>query len=611
MLWFSTRTHFSLPDIHLWEIILLLCNTQIINIHSILISMKKVFILSLLMGTITAIFSFGAFAQQPDVNPSNKKEQYREVVNDPYLPNEFDNKKTSPAFKVRDGFFFATQVNINEDGENIIGDAANEPSIAIDPTNPNRMVIGWRQFDNITSDFRQAGVGYTEDGGETWTFPASIDAGVFRSDPVLDADSEGNFYYNSLTVGYSSDYTCDVYKIASEGFEWDEGTDAQGGDKQWMVVDKTGGTGDGNIYSFWTSYWSICYPGFFTRSTDGNNSYEACVDVPGDPNWGTMAVGPEGEVYIVGEGYGSEIIVAKSTTAQEPGQPVDFDFYSEVDLDGELSIYPSVNPAGLMGQADIDVDVSGGPGHGNVYVLASVYRYSGGDPGDVMFARSTDGGQTWEEPVRINDDELTMDHQWFGTMSVAPNGRIDVAWLDTRNSPGNSVLSQLYYAYSLDQGENWSANFELSELFDPHIGWPQQQKMGDYFDMRSDDESAHLAWCGTFNQEQDVYYGRISPLVTAMEDFTQTGNPLSLSCIPNPVNDKAVIRYTVPQKSFVRLAVYDVYGNQVKLLHQDQVSVTQNHFDFDVTGISRGVYFCRLEAGKWSKTIKVAVCRGL
>ena len=39
------------------------------------------------------------------------------------------------------------QVNVNAAGQNIAGDAANEPTICIDPTNPNRMAVGWRQFE--------------------------------------------------------------------------------------------------------------------------------------------------------------------------------------------------------------------------------------------------------------------------------------------------------------------------------------------------------------------------------------------------------------------------------------------------------------------------------
>ena len=53
-------------------------------------------------------------------------------------------------------------------GFNIVGDAANEPSIAVDATNPNRITVGWRQFDTIASNFRQAGLGWTTDGGASW-----------------------------------------------------------------------------------------------------------------------------------------------------------------------------------------------------------------------------------------------------------------------------------------------------------------------------------------------------------------------------------------------------------------------------------------------------------
>ena len=65
----------------------------------------------------------------------------------------------SPAYSVSTPNYFTEQTNIDENGNNIIGDAGNEPSIAVDPTNPDRIVIGWRQFDNISSNFRQAGNG--------------------------------------------------------------------------------------------------------------------------------------------------------------------------------------------------------------------------------------------------------------------------------------------------------------------------------------------------------------------------------------------------------------------------------------------------------------------
>jgi len=403
----------------------------------------------------------------------------------------------------RDGFV-SVQVNVDEFGSNIVGDAANEPSIAVDPTDPTRIAIGWRQFDSVSSDFRQAGWGYSADGGNTWTFPGVIEPGVFRSDPVLSSDADGNFFYNSLTADGGSDFRCHVFKSTDGGATWDAGVFAWGGDKQWQTIDQTAGIGSGNIYASWNSSFSSC-SGNFTRSYDGGQSFVACTTVAGDPYWGTLAVGPDGELYVSGTG----MTIAKSSTIQDGGQPAAWDFSHSVSLDGTLSFSTGPNPAGLLGQNWVAVDHSSGPTRGNVYMLASVNRSSNPDPMDVMFARSTDGGVTWSAPVRVNDDPGTSAWQWFGTMSVAPSGRIDVVWLDTRNDTTGGYLSELYYSYSTDAGVTWSANVALSPAFDPHVGWPQQNKMGDYFHMVSDEFGADLAYAATFNGEQDVYFARI------------------------------------------------------------------------------------------------------
>ena len=455
---------------------------------------------------------------------------HHEVPDDLYVPMLKSQKRTSPAYRDRGAIYFTNQVNVDNDGNNILNDAANEPSIAIDPNNANKIAIGWRQFDNISSNFRQAGYAYTLNGGNTWTFPGVIEPGIFRSDPVLGADADGNFYYNSLTVEGSNNYVCDVYIMDQGGTTWDGGTDARGGDKQWMIIDQTGGLGSGNIYAAWNQSFTSCYPGFFTRSTDGGAYYEGCVEISGTPQWGTLAVGPEGELYVSGTSY-SGIMIAKSTTAQDPDADVTWDFDQPVDLGGDLVISTGPNPGGLLGQAWVAVDKSGGEFDGNVYMLASV-NPGGSDPLDVMFAKSTDGGTTWGDPVKINDDQNTSYWQWFGTMSVAPNGRIDVVWLDTRDHPaGQQYYSSLYYSYSIDGGETFSENERLSDSFDPHVGWPQQSKMGDYYHMISDNSGAHLAWANTLNGEQDVYYTHIDPNVQITDFIADNTTPFTIETV--------------------------------------------------------------------------------
>ena len=132
------------------------------------------------------------FAQKEEKighNPSQDFERYDESPDDAYIPVQKSKQKRSPAYKISSSDFFAVQVNVDEFGLNILGDAANEPSLTIDPANPNNMSIGWRQFDSISSNFRQAGYAFSTDAGQTWTFPGCIEPGIFRSDPVLGANN--------------------------------------------------------------------------------------------------------------------------------------------------------------------------------------------------------------------------------------------------------------------------------------------------------------------------------------------------------------------------------------------------------------------------------------
>jgi hypothetical protein len=397
---------------------------------------------------------------------------------------------------------WSVQVNVDGEGNNIVGDAANEPSLAVDPTDPRRMVIGWRQFDTVASSFRQAGWGYSHDAGATWTFPGVIEPGVFRSDPVLDVDHAGNFYYNSL----ANDFTTHVFKSTDSGLSWDGGTFAYGGDKQWMVIDRSDGPGRGNIYASWNRQFTS-YGGAFTRSTDGGSTFSQPINLPTNPFWGTLAVGLKSELFITGRN-GAGFTALRSANAHDPSVTPTF-AVTAVDLGGEPVFSGMPNPGGLLGQAWIATDHSSGPSRGNVYVVSPA-NPPGADPLDVMFARSTDGGVTFDPPQRVNNDPRRAGAwQWFAAMSVAPNGRIDVIWVDTRSTLQPN-MGQVFYSCSGDAGATWPLQMPVTPVFDSHVGWPQQNKLGDYYQTISDNQGVNVAYAATFNNEQDVYFLRIN-----------------------------------------------------------------------------------------------------
>jgi hypothetical protein len=445
------------------------------------------------------------------------------------------------AITVSTPFGKSYQANVDAAGHNIAGDAANEPSMCIDPTNPDRMAIGWRQFNNTNSSFRQAGVAYSTNGGLDWTFTGSLQPGTFGSDPVLASDANGVFYYlgitNDLTFG------CDLQRSTNGGATWESAGPSLGGDKEWMAIDTTAGPGRGNIYQVWSPMANLYNNAnfIFTRSTNGGSTWMPAVGLPHSPYFGALDIGPEGELYIVGTSFDSSaFIVNRSTNAQNNLVTPTIDQTTIVNLGGP-QLSGGINPDGLLGQAWIAVDRSTGRSRGNVYALCTVSNQPG-NICNVMFSRSTDRGQTWSAPLRINDDSVTQNaYHWFGTLSVSSNGRVDACWNDTRHSTNNSQ-SELYYSWSDDGGITWAANRPISPPFNHSLGYPQQNKMGDYIAMVSLNEGACIAYTATFNGEEDIYFVRAElPIIASAERVSNVVH-ITWSAVPG-------IKYSVQAKA--------------------------------------------------------------
>ncbi len=267
-----------------------------------------------------------------------------------------------------------------------------------------------------------------------------------------------------------------------------------------------------------------------------------------------------------------------------------WDNAASVDLGGYITYGLDPNPDGLAGQTSLAIDSSGGSTNGNIYLLCSVVPFSGSDPLDVRFSRSTDSGVSWSSSVKVNDDAVNS-YQWFGTMSVAPNGRIDVIWLDTRDHAGTNI-SALYYSNSTDAGLTWSQNTRMSEFFDPHLGWPNQQKMGDYFHMVSDNNGAHLAWAATFNGEEDVYYSYITAGEVPVELTSFT-----TAAVKNAVNLKWTTATETNNKGFEIERSTDKNNWTVIGFAEGYGTSSENHtynFSDKLSGVTSSILYYRL-----------------
>ncbi|NWG29332.1 MAG: T9SS type A sorting domain-containing protein [Ignavibacteriaceae bacterium] len=87
------------------------------------------------------------------------------------------------------------------------------------------------------------------------------------------------------------------------------------------------------------------------------------------------------------------------------------------------------------------------------------------------------------------------------------------------------------------------------------------------------------------------------------DDFSLSQN------YPNPFNPSTKIEYSIPEASFVQLKIYDILGNEVaQLVNEEQFAGTYRA-DFSGSDFASGLYIAQLRAGNYTKTIKMSLLK--
>ncbi len=204
-------------------------------------------------------------------------------------------------------------------------------------------------------------------------------------------------------------------------------------------------------------------------STDGGKTWGKAVDplrsMEG-PVFGAdipvMVIGQDGTIY----GFTEERV------AGTPRPPQRMFMFKSTDRGATWSTTTVAGDANLMNPPGVAID----PRNGNLYVV-----YQGqavGTPNSkVFFLASTDGGKTWTKPmIPVDSGPPRNSNQYYPGVSVAPNGRVDIAWHDFRNDPFSTTAyvpnvitpnterwSDVYYSYSSDAGATWSKNLRITD----------------------------------------------------------------------------------------------------------------------------------------------------
>ena len=78
---------------------------------------------------------------------------------------------------------------------------------------------------------------------------------------------------------------------------------------------------------------------------------------------------------------------------------------------------------------------------------------------------------------------------------------------------------------------------------------------------------------------------------------------------PNPFNPSTTIKYPIPELSFIILKVFDVLGNEIETLVDEEKTAGSYDVDFDAVTLPSGIYFYRLQAGSYIETKKMILLK--
>ncbi|MEM9546484.1 MAG: sialidase family protein [Bacteroidota bacterium] len=344
-----------------------------------------------------------------------------------------------------------------------------EPSICINPSNPNNIVAG-----SILNR-----VHISNDGGKTWQNEwLNSSFGVY-GDPVVRMGPEGNVYYSHLSNptgrAYASVEFLDrivVQKSEDGGLTFNNGTAPENDrtkdqDKQWLYIDQN----DGSILMSWTEFDKYNSKDskdksriLFSMSEDNAETWSAPVDISDidgdcldddDTTEGAVPAKDNDGNILVTWAYGDKIYLDKSSDGGKTWLPKDIEVVNQ--FGGWTLSIPGINRCN--GMPILGVDRSGGTHDGNLYINWSDQK-NGEDDTDIWLVRSTDGGNTWSDRIRVNDDDPGK-HQFFCWMDVDPvTGYIYIVFYDRRAYNDNNT--DVYLAYSTDGGNSFT-NKKISE----------------------------------------------------------------------------------------------------------------------------------------------------
>ena len=350
----------------------------------------------------------------------------------------------------------------------------------------------------------------------------------------------------------------------------------------------------GNIYVVW--YEEVgTYELLFTKSEDGGESWlmpnvRVNDDAAYYPEAPKIAVGEDGTIYVawIDEREGNfhfKPYFTKSTDGGEtwlqPNIRVDdpptycSDLDIAVDRDGviyvawvdwgsDLRCSRSIDGGFSWSQSvrvnNDDINVVGGnsllAGEGGSVYLTWYGRHR---DWAIWFAKSDDYGETWIPPVMVNSD-TTCEYDW-PSLAMDETGRLHIVY---RVAPDQGQpFHNLYYTFSTNDGLSWAESVPVMDSGPHYQAWfPKIVAKGN---------NVFIAWDGKIYEEarySDIWFSR-GEIIEGIEEDEE---PLTSQILvfPNPFSSKVRFRYISKECGSIYLRIYDLQGRLVREIHKGE-----------------------------------------
>ena len=348
--------------------------------------------------------------------------------------------------------------------------------IAVNPTNPNNLVIVSQSGDNNGAllPFSRS-----MDGGATWTTSLvgtqdGFNAGNPRPDAHVAFDSFGNLYLTYMVAASSTEIRVVVLRSTNGGQTFSSLGAAVSGatynpDAPWIT------TGPSAVNSSQQAVW-ISFTDYNSRrvmvsggTSSGLGKFSGwSAPTTASQSFGTfssVAIGPKGELVVSWQSTDTGAVVPNQLMINSDSTGTGLHFSADQLMAntnvGAWDYIPAQATRSVDAEARIAFDRSGDATNGRLYLVYTNEPIDGSNNTDIYLEYSNNLGATWSSPTKVNDDHTT-NSQFLPAIAVdQTTGNVGLSWLDSRNSADNTG-AELFVTVSLDHGVTVQPNVQVA-----------------------------------------------------------------------------------------------------------------------------------------------------